>query len=215
MTAPQPRPPALTTEPLTDANEALWEAFVEGAPDATFFHRAGWRRVIRNAYRYECHHRLVRQDGRVTGVLPLLHVRSRLFGDALISMAFCVQGGIAAETPEAAAALGAEHEAGQDQAVDVGAAARVGPHHHKRREAARARDAQLDGAELGHQPAPVAAVAPVGLLAQRHLLEVAIDALGHPALQDILERDAGGLPVVLAPFDPLRLHCLHHPERAR
>ena len=62
MTAPQPRPPALTTEPLTDANEALWEAFVEGAPDATFFHRAGWRRVIRNAYRYECHHRLVRQD---------------------------------------------------------------------------------------------------------------------------------------------------------
>jgi FemAB-related protein (PEP-CTERM system-associated) len=119
MTVPQPRPPALTIEPLTDANEAAWEAFVQSAPEATFFHRAGWRRVIRNAYRYDCHHCLVRQDGRVTGVLPLVHVKSRLFGNALISMAFCVYGGIVAETPEAAAALGAEAAAlGEKLRVD-------------------------------------------------------------------------------------------------
>jgi len=99
---------ALTVAPLTDAGEAAWEAFVATCPQATFFHRAGWRRVITAACRHRCHYRLARRDGRVVGVLPLVEVRSLLFGHALISTGFCVGGGIAADDPEAGAALAAE-----------------------------------------------------------------------------------------------------------
>lgn len=72
---------------------ALWDRFVEAAPDATFFHRAGWRTVIERGFGHPCHFLLARREGRITGVLPLVHVSSRLFGNRLISSACCVYGG--------------------------------------------------------------------------------------------------------------------------
>jgi hypothetical protein len=71
---------------------------------------------------------------------------------------------------------------------------------------------QLDQAELGEQPARVAAVAPVGGADLGHALEVAIDGRGHPALQQLGERVAGRLAVILAPFHALGPHGLHHRE---
>jgi FemAB-related protein (PEP-CTERM system-associated) len=45
------------------------------------------------------------QDGAVTGVLPLVHVKSWLFGSALISTAFCVYGGPLADNASTETAL--------------------------------------------------------------------------------------------------------------
>ncbi len=101
-----PRAETVQVEQLTDGDEAAWDAFVLSHPDATFFHRAGWRRVIEGIYRHRCHYLTARVDGRIVGVLPLVHVKSLLFGSALISTGFCVYGGIAAESEEAVAALG-------------------------------------------------------------------------------------------------------------
>ena len=50
-------------------------------------------------------------DGRIDGVLPLAHVNSLLFGNALVSLPFAVYGGVAASNDEAAQAL--EQEAQQ------------------------------------------------------------------------------------------------------
>ena len=80
-------------EPLDDTSAALWDRFVEAAPDATFFHRSGWRTVIERSFGHPCHFLLARQGERITGVLPLVHVCSRLFGNRLISSACCVYGG--------------------------------------------------------------------------------------------------------------------------
>ena len=44
-------------------------------------------------------------NGEIQGVLPLAHVRSRLFGNALVSTPFCVYGGVAANNAEAKKAL--------------------------------------------------------------------------------------------------------------
>jgi FemAB-related protein (PEP-CTERM system-associated) len=78
---------------------------VECCPDATFFHRAGWRDVVERAFGHNTHFLFAERDGRIEGVLPLGHVRSRLFGNALISSPFCVYGGIAASNDAAATAL--------------------------------------------------------------------------------------------------------------
>ena len=87
-------------KPLDAAAEPAWEAFVEAAPDATFFHRVGWARVIAKAYGHPTYFRYASRGGRVVGVLPLVHVKSPLFGNALISTAFCTFGGIAATDRE-------------------------------------------------------------------------------------------------------------------
>jgi FemAB-related protein (PEP-CTERM system-associated) len=88
---------------------AAWDEFVDGCPEATFFHRAGWKRVIEQAFGHDCHFlQAQRDDGqgqRIVGVLPLGHLHSRLFGNALISTPFAVYGGAAAVDEAAREAL--------------------------------------------------------------------------------------------------------------
>jgi FemAB-related protein (PEP-CTERM system-associated) len=74
-------------------------------PDATFFHRAGWRRIIEDVFGHECHYLLAECGNEVRGVLPLAEIRSRLFGHSLVSLPFCVYGGALASTPETEHAL--------------------------------------------------------------------------------------------------------------
>lgn len=87
---------------------AAWDAFVAQCPNATFFHRAGWERITREVFGHDTHFLWAEQGGAVVGVLPLAHVNSRLFGNALTSLPFAVYGGVASTSPEAAAALEAE-----------------------------------------------------------------------------------------------------------
>jgi FemAB-related protein (PEP-CTERM system-associated) len=89
---------------------ARWDDFVAGCASATFFHRAGWQRVLQKAFRHETHFLYARADGCIEGVLPLAHVRSLLFGQSLVSLPFAVYGGVAADTPRAAEALEREAE---------------------------------------------------------------------------------------------------------
>ena len=86
-------PPEIQIESLSSTAGAAWDGFVHAAPQATFFHRAGWKEVIERSFGHGCHFLQARSGARITGVLPLVHVSSRLFGDALISNAYGVYGG--------------------------------------------------------------------------------------------------------------------------
>ncbi len=88
-----------------------WDRFVLGCPDATFFHRSAWQHVIAQVFRHDTYFLYAQRAGAIEGVLPLAHVKSRLFGNALVSLPFAVYGGVAAATPEAAAALEDEADA--------------------------------------------------------------------------------------------------------
>ena len=90
---------------MTPEDAPAWDAFVQQAPAATFFHRAAWRGVIEQAFRHRTHYALCERDGQVTGVLPLVRLRSLLFGDSFVSTPFCVHGGPVAADPESLAAL--------------------------------------------------------------------------------------------------------------
>src|SRR5690606_15368742 len=77
----------------TPADEEHWERFVERCPDASFFHRIGWRTVLEEVFRHRTHYLLAEREAELIGVLPLAEVRSRLFGHALTSLPFGVYGG--------------------------------------------------------------------------------------------------------------------------
>jgi FemAB-related protein (PEP-CTERM system-associated) len=93
------------------AAAACWDAFVGECPAATFFHLSGWQRVVGEIFRHPTYFLYAERDGRIEGVLPLGHVKSWLFGNALVSLPFAVYGGVAANTPQAADALEAEAQA--------------------------------------------------------------------------------------------------------
>ncbi|HZT52716.1 MAG TPA: FemAB family XrtA/PEP-CTERM system-associated protein [Stellaceae bacterium] len=99
---------ATTVRPFAETDAPEWERFAAAAPDATFFHRLPWRDVVERGLGHRGHYRCAWRGERLVGILPLFHVRSRLFGSALVSVAFAVYGGIVAADPAAAAALAAD-----------------------------------------------------------------------------------------------------------
>jgi len=79
---------------LYEGTPAEWDAFVRGAAGWTHFHLWGWRDVIERTHRHECPYLAARGPNAVLeGVLPLVRVRSRLFGHFLVSMPFLNYGG--------------------------------------------------------------------------------------------------------------------------
>lgn len=88
-----------------------WDDFVFRCPEATFFHRSGWQEIVSGVFRHRIYFLYAERGGAIEGVLPLAHVNSRLFGNALVSLPFAVYGGVAAVNAEAADALEAEAQA--------------------------------------------------------------------------------------------------------
>ncbi len=96
---------AVAVQWLSAASAPAWDAFVRSRPDGTFFHLAAWRSVIEAAFRHRTYYAFTERDGAITGVLPLAHVRTLLFGSTLVSVPFCVYGGPLAVDGESRAAL--------------------------------------------------------------------------------------------------------------
>ena len=90
---------------LTDSEIALWDDYIEGMPDATFFHQSGWKQVVERAFGHKAYYLYAEEQGKITGILPLVHIKSPLFGNALISNAFCVYGGVVADDEKTRLAL--------------------------------------------------------------------------------------------------------------
>ena len=108
---------AITVRDYAAADADRWERFVTGCSDATFFHRIGWKDVIERAFKHRTHFMLAERAGEIVGVLPLAQVKSWLFGHSLVSLPFCVYGGVASTDPRAIAAL---HQAARALAERLG-----------------------------------------------------------------------------------------------
>ena len=81
---------------------AAWDRYVAGAPDATMAHRWGWLEVVAATYGHRVLPLAAVRGGALAGVLPLVLVRSRLFGRTLVSMPYLDSGGICCGTDLAA-----------------------------------------------------------------------------------------------------------------
>jgi FemAB-related protein (PEP-CTERM system-associated) len=108
---PEPEPGRmLTVAELGDGQHDEWDDYVVASSGASFFHRTGWMRAVRDHYGHKpCYLYARRGDrGRVCGVLPLFLVAGPLTGRAMISTPYAVNGGIAADSADIEARLVAE-----------------------------------------------------------------------------------------------------------
>lgn len=86
-------------------DDALRDAFVRGAPRASVFHLAGWRRAVTRVFGHEPRDLVAWSEGRVVGVLPLFSCRTPFGAKHLVSTPYGVYGGPVGETPEIERAL--------------------------------------------------------------------------------------------------------------
>jgi len=77
-----------------EGTEAEWDSFASKQAGYTHFHRMRWRSLIGRVFGHECIYLAARApDGDLVGVLPLVRVRSVVFGHYLVSMPFLNYGG--------------------------------------------------------------------------------------------------------------------------
>ena len=88
-----------------EQDSSAWDKFVANEASATFCHKSGWGRVIESVWKHPAYHLLAERGNEITGVLPLFHVKSRLFGSMLVSSPNAVYGGAVAIDQISAEAL--------------------------------------------------------------------------------------------------------------
>ncbi len=85
------QPSVVIVNPLKVAN---WDSMVAKHNSATFFHSAGWAKVLVNAYGYVPLYLVVQDSDKIISALPMMDVRSWLTGKRGISLPFTDECGI-------------------------------------------------------------------------------------------------------------------------
>ena len=90
---------------------AEWDSFVHACDDATAYHRFDWKAVFSKSFGHPCHYLAAIDDhGEWQGILPLVHMRSRIFGNFMVSLPFVNYGGLLCQNEAVAALLLEEAE---------------------------------------------------------------------------------------------------------
>lgn len=90
----------------------IWDDFISRHPSATSYHQYSWRKIIENSFGHPCYYLVLWADsGLVSGILPLVHMKSMLFGNSLVSLPFVNYGGLLCDSTDAEIALLREAEA--------------------------------------------------------------------------------------------------------
>lgn len=98
-------PSEVTVLPATARDRGLWDAFVNARGDAAGYHAWDWQRVFTNAFGHACVYLMARRGTHIEGILPLVQIKSLIFGNTLTSLPFLNYGGVMADTTDAAEAL--------------------------------------------------------------------------------------------------------------
>lgn len=102
-------PHGLQVRELRSDERARWDEFVRGSDAATGYHLLGWKDVVEKSFGHRTHYLLCEDaGGRIVGVLPLVHLKSALFGSFMVSLPYFNYGGVCANDDEAARLLVAE-----------------------------------------------------------------------------------------------------------
>ena len=78
---------------LFAGDASAWDAFARAQRGFTHFHLLRWRDVIGKVFGHECIYLAAHSGTELVGILPLVRVKSMLFGHYLVSMPFLNYGG--------------------------------------------------------------------------------------------------------------------------
>jgi FemAB-related protein (PEP-CTERM system-associated) len=86
--------PSLECKILNDGYLPAWDRFVAQHPKGTIYHFSIWRDILAQAFGKRWYLIAAMQEGEIRAGLPVVHVKSRLFGNFLVSMPYVNYGGL-------------------------------------------------------------------------------------------------------------------------
>ena len=74
------------------------EAYLSRSAASSQYHRIGWKRVVEESFGHPFEYLIAERGAEITGVLPLVHINSLLFGNYMASLPYFNYGGVCAES---------------------------------------------------------------------------------------------------------------------
>jgi len=92
---------------LDSGTEKAWDDFVNQHEHASIYHLSQWRHLINQQFGHSSEYLYAKQvnDGAIIGVLPIIQLKSRLFGHFMVSMPYFNYGGALADSSSVEVAL--------------------------------------------------------------------------------------------------------------
>jgi FemAB-related protein (PEP-CTERM system-associated) len=100
----------LVLKQVTGPDAPAWERFVVKNPDATFYHRIEWKHIIEKSFGHKTYYLMAADNGNAVGILPLVYIKSLIFGSIFCSMPYLNFGGVCADNGEVESLLLKEGE---------------------------------------------------------------------------------------------------------
>ncbi len=95
----------LSIKELTPEYEVAWDEYVI-SKRASLYHLSVWRNIIKNSFGHKNIYLFcLNENNKVCGVLPLVRIKSVLFGDYILSVPYFNYGGVVADSIEITKAL--------------------------------------------------------------------------------------------------------------
>ncbi len=75
-----------------------WNHYVESNAASSIYHYAEWRHLIHDVFGHECYYLYACINEEIVGILPLIRLKSRVFGDFMVSIPYFNYGGAIANS---------------------------------------------------------------------------------------------------------------------
>lgn len=74
------------------------DRYIEQSSSSSLYHKYAWGEVIENSFGHKSYYLIcVDNDGSLSGILPLVHLKSLIFGNFIVSMPYFNYGGVCAD----------------------------------------------------------------------------------------------------------------------
>ena len=96
----------ITIHSISPNDFQRWDAYVNQHEGSSVYHLTAWKTLIENTFGHSClYYYALNDNGDICGVLPSVNMKSKLFGNFVVSMPFFNYGGVLADNNETANAL--------------------------------------------------------------------------------------------------------------
>ncbi len=91
----------MTVRLYREADRENWDQYVLGAEKSFCYHLTGWKKVIEKSFSEKAYYLLSEnKEKKIDGILPMVHLKSAIFGNFMISLPYFNYGGICADNEE-------------------------------------------------------------------------------------------------------------------
>jgi FemAB-related protein (PEP-CTERM system-associated) len=83
---------------ISPSRSSSWDEFVNNSEESSVYHLFSWQDLIQKSFGHNTYYLcLLDEEGEIAGVLPLIHLKSLLFGNFLVSVPYFNYGGCLAK----------------------------------------------------------------------------------------------------------------------